>query len=120
MAQFATTFGSKERKAKAKARGANYSHRRRSTAGVVQTFNAGNGCEVNVVQDGDTSIVVTIKNGYVSGKPSFYTGSNARNNAVKEARVLSGALKLGLPDRDPRSEVRRVADNLMRELSPNW
>jgi len=117
MAQFATTFGSKERKAKAKARGANYSHRRPSTGGVVQSFNAGERCEVNVVQDGDTSIVVTIKNGYVSGKPSFYTGSNARNNAVKEARVLSGVLKSAGVRPDPRSEVLRLADSLLADLS---
>ena len=51
MAQFATTFGSQETKAKAKTRGASYSHRFISRPFLVQSFDAGNGTTLNLMRD---------------------------------------------------------------------
>lgn len=114
MAQFASTFGSKERKAKSKTRGANYSHRRQSRAGVVQVFTADPGCEVNVIRDGDTFIVATFRNGRMAGQPSIHKHGYqaARESAQTLAKVLKSSARP-----DPRSEVMRLADSLLADLS---
>ena len=116
MAQFATTFGSKESKVKAAARGANYSHRRQSRAGVIQVFTAGPHSEVNVIRDGDTFIVATFRYGRMAGKPTIHVGSSAQAASLTNAKVLASALKSSHQP-DQRSEVMRMADALLADLS---
>ncbi len=114
MAQFASTFGSKERKAKAKARGASYSHRRQSRAGSVQVFTADPGCEANVIRDEETFLVATFRNGRMDGQPTIHKHGYqaARESAQTLAKVLKSSAR-----RDPRSEVMRMADALLADLS---
>ena len=114
MAQFASTFGSKERKAKRRSRGANYTHRRQSRAGVVQVFTADPGCEVNVIRDGDTFIVATFRNGRMDGKPAIH--KNGYEAARANAQILAKVLKSSATP-DPRSEVMLMVAALKADLS---
>tara|TARA_R110002110_G_scaffold301205_2_gene515342 strand:+ start:113 stop:412 length:300 start_codon:yes stop_codon:yes gene_type:complete len=88
MAQFATTFGSQETKAKAKTRGASYSHRFISRPFLVQSFDAGNGTTLNLMRDGDDYIVVTIVGNRMAGPPKTYKGKRAEDEANRHIATL--------------------------------
>ena len=97
-------------------RSASYSHRYQSRAGVIQVFTAGPDSEVNVLRDGDTFIVATFQYGRMAGKPTVHVGASAHAASLANAKVLASTLKSS-GQQTPRSEVMRMADALLADLS---
>ena len=95
MADFASSFGSKERKVKRAAVARNYSHRSPIRWACFETMpvrdNAGT--MVHLMVDGDTYAVVTTQANRMQGEPTTFTGKNASREANACARVLLASLR---------------------------
>lgn len=95
MADFASSFGSKERKVKRASVARNYTHRSPVRWACFETMpvrdNAGT--MVHLMVDGDTYAVVTTQANRMQGEPTLFTGKNASREANACARVLLASLR---------------------------
>jgi len=95
MADFSTSFGSKERSVKRASVASNYSHRSPIRWACFETMpvrdNAGT--MVHLMVDGDTYAVVTTQANRMEGEPTTFTGKNANREANACARALLFALR---------------------------
>lgn len=116
MADFASSFGAKERKVKRAYVARCYTHRSLNRGGTVATFEAGENAYVRVYLDGDTSSVITIQNGRMAGQPTTIQGDACGERAKAQARTLAKTLARAERRQDPRSEVMRMVDILKSDL----
>lgn len=102
MADFSTSFGSKERAVKRASVARNYSHRSPIRWERFDSIRVLDGCgtEVHIMVDGDTRAVLTTQGGRMQGEPTLFTGKNASREAEACCRVLLASLRSG-NDRKP-------------------
>tara|TARA_R100000458_G_C8270999_1_gene245730 strand:- start:409 stop:768 length:360 start_codon:yes stop_codon:yes gene_type:complete len=95
MAQFASSFGSKERKVKRAGAARTYTHRSPIRWACFETMPVSDnaGTMVHIMVDGDTYAVLTTQGNRMQGEPTLFNGKNASQEANACARVLLATLR---------------------------